>query len=174
MQRQGSDYQLFAQNAGMPAHMRNEYSASLTRSASSMGNVHQANYTGIPPHRNTMTSHPTSYGPPQTLEPPTAGTGSGGASPHLAGMGWASPNNGGLASPGGLDTYAYNDPTAAYGTQSLYYPGSNIRRPQSTEPDDYGLRSRHMGHLGHHLQMGTEWSPIPNMHEIKQERAFAM
>ena len=85
-----------------------------------------------------------------------------------------------MPSPGPMDTYSYPDPTYG-GAHPLYYPGSNIRRPQSTEPEDYGLRPRgnnnnHMNNqIGNHMQnsvpMGAEWTSMPvGMHNMKEEK----
>lgn len=118
-------------------------------------------------HRPSLTSHPTGYGPPQPLEPPAnndhRSNGSVGGSPHLTGIGWGSPSNPNLPSPSAIDAYSYPDPT--YGGAPLYYPGSNIRRPQSTEPDQYETKPRHhhnhISNMNNNLPVGAEWSTMP-------------
>ena len=47
-----------------------------------------------------------------------------------------------MPSPGIADGYSYPEPSYANMPQSLYYPNSNIRRPQSTEPEAYETRPR--------------------------------
>lgn len=147
-----------------------------------------ASYTSNPQSKPSPTSHPLAYGPPQPLEPPTNGTASGSASPHMTAMGWGSPNHN-LPSPSAMVYHDYQEP--AYGNPAMYgYPGS-IRRPQSTEPEDYGIRPRgsHAQHMAHaqmqsHVPTTADWSSMPtganemrqdrhlpfNMHDIKQER----
>jgi len=178
MHRQASDYSYMQQNMpqsmpqsmsqghSLPPHMRNDYQQQPSaRSTPAMNGAPSMNgYASVPQqHRPASTSHPTTYGPPQPLEPPANSTGSGGASPHMNALGWVSPGNGNLPSSTGMDNYnSYPDPT--YGGQPLYYPGSNIRRPQSTEPEDYGLRSRHMSHhMANNVPMTADWSAMPNM-----------
>jgi hypothetical protein len=88
------------------------------------------------------TSHPTSYGPPPTLEPNldnSQGTpGSNGGSPHMANVGWQSPSH--MASPSQNNaSYVYPDPADAYPTnnamsQMYYGAATHMRRPQSAEP----------------------------------------
>ena len=142
MGRQTQDFGYIPQNGALPPHMRNDYSQNLARSEPSMNSNTLSAYTSAPhqQQRASLTSHPAAYGPPQPLEPPANGTASGSGSPHLTAMGWGSPN-----SPGPIDSFPYPDlPNPSYpaGAHHLYYPGSNIRRPQSTEPEDYGLRPR--------------------------------
>jgi len=172
MQRQGSDYGYMTQNHSLPPHMRQDYQPTGPRSTTPLtAAASLSSFTSAPPQqRPPATSHPSSFGPPQPLEPPATGTGSGSASPHMANIGWGSPSHGTLPSPGTMDNYAYPEPN--YGGHSLYYPGSSIRRAQSTEPEDYGIRSRHPhGHLANHVPMTADWSAMPlAVHDIKQER----
>ena len=144
MHRQSSQCGYLPQNGTLPPHLRTDYSQNSSRSSPAMNST--MSYTSNPLHRPAMTSHPNAYGPPQPLEPPANGTTSGSGSPHLGAINWGSPGagHGNLPSPGPIDNYAYPDPT--YGGSHVYFPGSNIRRPQSTEPEDYGLRPR--GHQG--------------------------
>jgi hypothetical protein len=66
-----------------------------------------------------------------------------------------------------MENYAYPEP-AYGGQQALYYPGSSIRRPQSTEPEDYGIRPRQMGH---HVPITADWSAMPmGVPDHRQER----
>lgn len=87
-------------------------------------------------------------------------------------MGWGSPTNGVLPSPNPLDFGSYPEP--AYGTQQIYFPGNNMRRPQSTEPEDWSLRSTrgHNNNFNHQLHM-PDWGAMP-LGDIKQERAYAV
>lgn len=102
------------------------------------------------------------------MEPPTAGTGSGNASPHMNALGWATPNSSNLTGTSTMDNYAYPEP--AYGGHNMYYPGTSIRRPQSTEPEEYGIRSRH-SHLAHHVPITADWSAMPiSVQNNRQER----
>lgn len=67
-----------------------------------------------------------------------------------------------------VDNYAYPDP--GYGGHPMYYPGSSIRRPQSTEPEDYGIRPRHP-HMAHHVPISADWSAMPiAVQDTRQER----
>ncbi|KAI9887283.1 MAG: hypothetical protein M1823_000877 [Watsoniomyces obsoletus] len=120
------------------------------------------------------TSHPASYGPPPVLEPPAnlehqqhqqqhqqhqqqqrPGSGSTGGSPHMsAAVGWQSPTHmvGGMMSPaqathdgyGYADQYGQAAAAAALVSTPLYYPNSNMRRPQSAEAhmDGYDMKGR--------------------------------
>ena len=87
------------------------------------------------------------YGPPQVLEPPThhdqRQTGSANGSPHIGSMGWQSPTQGGMGSPS--QGYMYPEPPYGAPAPHLYYPNSSIRRPQSTEPDQYETKPRLVG-----------------------------
>lgn len=161
-------------NQSLPPHLRNDYSMSM-RHNSMLGSTSTTHFTSASQPRLNITSNPSSYAPPQPLEPPTAGSGSGGASPHTSGINWGSPSHGTLPSPTGLDFGAYPDPT--YGGQHMFFPsnGNGMRRPQSTEPEDWSLRStgRSSSNFNHHLNMAHDWSAVA-LSELKQERAFAM
>lgn len=154
MHRQGSDFG-YIPNGGLPLHLRNDMQQPSPRSIP--GSPPPSNNNFSSNHRPSMTSHPNNYGPPQPLEPPANNDhrSQGSGSPHMSAIGWGSPQPNSMPSPQPVDNYAYPDPT--YGGQPLYYPGSNMRRPQSTEPDDYSLKTRSM-------QVGTEWNPMPVMH----------
>ncbi|EXJ61152.1 uncharacterized protein A1O5_11944 [Cladophialophora psammophila CBS 110553] len=167
IQRQGSDYGFLPQTHSLPPHMRSDFGQNSPRSTPPLTTHSLQNYTSAPQQRPT-TSHPPAYGPPQPLEPPANGTASGSASPHLGALVWGSPGSGTLPTPSPLDNYGYPDP--AYGGHSLYYPGSAIRRPQSTEPEDYGLRPRH-GHMSHPVAIPGDWTSMPlALQDNRQER----
>jgi hypothetical protein len=182
MQRQGSDYGYLAQNQhSLPPHMRSDFQQGQPRQQAPTGmNGHSLHhYTSAPQQQQQQpqqqqrptTSHPSNFGPPQPMEPPAqqTGTGSGNASPHMGALGWASPNNGALPTPGAMDNYAYPDP--GYGGHPMYYQGgSAIRRPQSTEPEEYGIRARHP-HMAHHVPITADWSAMPlAVQDNRQER----
>ena len=152
-------------NGSFPPHLRHDFQQQSPRSSPGMASVALAgSFNNIPQHRPSLTSHPPGYGPPQPLEPPAntdhRSNGSAVGSPHLSGIGWASPSHANLPSPSAIDAYSYPDPT--YGGAPLYYPGSNIRRPQSTEPDQYETKSRnHHSNLNNNLPVGADWSTMP-------------
>ena len=82
-------------------------------------------------HRPSLTSHPML----PVLEPPTFhDLRQPCSSPH---SGWQSPVPSGLPSPGHNDGF-YLDPPYGFPQHMI----SNMRRPQSTEPDQYELRPR--------------------------------
>jgi len=74
-----------------------------------------------------------------------------------------------------MDFGGYPDPT--YGGQQMFFPGNGMRRPQSTEPEDWSLRSNrnsnnHNQNNFNHMHMSHDWNmPMP---DIKQEMAYAM
>ncbi|RMZ77018.1 hypothetical protein DV738_g4594, partial [Chaetothyriales sp. CBS 135597] len=175
MQRSGSDYGYLSQSASLPPHMRTDLPQQPSpRSTPTLSGPSLSNFGSNPQTRPSPTSHPNPYGPPQPLEPPANGTGSGSASPHMGPLSWASPGHDGLASPGSLGNYGYPDP--GFSAPALYFTGSGIRRPQSTEPEDFALRPR--GGHGHsqHAQMQpnvpltADWSQMPQLHEMKPDR----
>lgn len=146
MQRQASDYGYLPQTHTLPPHMRSDFQQTPSRSTPFMNGHSLRHHTSAPQQRPPTTSHPPSFGPPQPLEPPSNGTGSGSASPHLGALGWGSPSTETLPASSAMDNYAYPEP--AYGGHTMYYPGSSIRRPQSTEHEEYGNRTRHT-HIWH-------------------------
>ena len=155
MHRSGSDYG-YMPTGNLPPHLRTGFQQASPRSSPSLTSPALSNFGN--PHRPSMTSHPTSYAPPQPLEPPAnndrrSGSSVGG-SPHMSAVGWGSPQHAGIPSPGPMDNYAYPDP-AYGGGHPLYFSGSNIRRPQSTEPDNYEMKPRHLG---------NEWNAMSVMH----------
>ena len=137
MPRHPAEYHQYMNNSSLPGHLRGEYSIPHQPPPST------ASYSnGMRP-----TSHPTGYGPPTILEPPTSGEqrqqGSVGGSPHMSNGGWASPSHN-MPSPS-HSNYMYPDPDT-YGSPApmgqMFYPSSNVRRPQSTEPDAYDIKPR--------------------------------
>jgi hypothetical protein len=72
-------------------------------------------------------------------------SGSANGSPHMSSVGWQSPSHN-VPSPSQSNGYVYPDPdpygSAAASMGQMYYPNSNIRRPQSTEPVDYDIKPR--------------------------------
>lgn len=150
LQRQPSDYFLqSAINNGMnnglnntmniPPHMRSEIATHSSRPASP-ANSHYSMPSNGSGQRQHMTSHPTAYPLPSTLEPPATNppsqNGSVGGSPHIAGSGWQSPAH--QTHPGAQQTdYSYPDPNTQQYVQNagnLYYNQQAMRRPQSTDP----------------------------------------
>lgn len=189
-----AEYNYMSQTSALPPHLRNDYSNAQNRQTPLLnGSSLAQQFTNAPQQQRQqhLTSHPvnsqhTNYHPPQPLEPPANGTNSGNASPHMTALGWGSPSgqvggHGALPSPGMLGDYAYADPNNYPSTQAshhnLYYSSSSIRRPQSTEPEDYGLRPRSTQHqaLQHHMTghvpMTADWSQMPMaVHSMKEER----
>lgn len=129
----------YMNNSSLPVHLRGDY--------------HMPNQNQPPPTTTSYsnglsrpTSHPVGYGPPPTLEPPANPPLSGSitGSPHMGSVGWHSPSH--MPSPTSQSNgFMYPDPDP-YGNQAamshMYYPNSNIRRPQSTEPDNYDSKPR--------------------------------
>jgi hypothetical protein len=152
--RHHSDFSYMA-TGSLPPHMRGgvaDLQSQSPRSSPSSTSPSLSAYGSN--QRPSLTSHPSIYGPPPTLEPPThheqRQPGSLSGSPHLGSMGWQSPVHGGMGSPGhgglgspGQQEFMYPEPP--YGApppHQLYYPNSSIRRPHSTEPDQYELKPR--------------------------------
>ncbi|KAL8838529.1 MAG: hypothetical protein Q9170_002109 [Blastenia crenularia] len=150
MNRHSVDF-TYMPSGPLPHHLRHDLQPSSIRSSPSIGSPTLSAYGGVPPasnqHRPSLTSHPAMYGPPPILEPPThpdhRHTGSSGSSPHLSSVGWQSPIPS-LGSPA-RDSYLYPEPPFAQSAPHLYYPNSNLRRPQSTEPDQYETKPRMVG-----------------------------
>lgn len=128
--RHTSDYS-FMTTGSLPVHLSRDMHQASPRSSPTTPTGPITSMPGS--HRSSAnTSHPTAYGPPPVLEPPAhqdqRQQGSPHGSPHMSNSGWQSPSHG--------ESYMYPDPygsSAAVGSH-LYYPSSNIRRPQSTEP----------------------------------------
>lgn len=134
MHRHPGEYP-YMSNSSLPGHLRGEYHMpnQPPPSTASFSN-------GMRP-----TSHPTSYGPPSVLEPPAnMEQRQASGSPHMGSVGWQSPSHN-MPSPSQSNGYVYPDPDP-YGSAAsmgqMYYPNSNIRRPQSTEPVDYDIKPR--------------------------------
>jgi hypothetical protein len=171
MERSVSDYGYLPHNSSLPPHMRNDFQQQPSpRSTPSMNGLQLANFTSAPQQQASPTSHPAAYGPPQPLEPPANGIASGSASPHMSALGWGSPRHVSLPSPS-LGNYDYPDP--GFGGSAIYYSQGPIRRPQSTEPEDYGIRPRgsHAAALANHVPVTADWSSMPmNLHDGRPER----
>ncbi|OAQ73864.1 C2H2 finger domain-containing protein [Pochonia chlamydosporia 170] len=124
--RHPGDFQYIQQNGSLPPHLR-------------VGSPNSTSSTGYSSAGMRPTSHPTSYGPPPTLEPSVEQhqTGSSGGSPHMSSVSWQSPSH--VPSPSqGAGSYVYPEPdtyqqNAAMG-QMYYGASTQMRRPQSTEP----------------------------------------
>ena len=150
MNRQSVDF-TYMSSGPLPHHLRHDLQPSSLRSSPSLGSPTLSAYGGPPPcsnqHRPSLTSHPAMYGPPPILEPPThpehRHSGSSGSSPHLSSVGWQSPIPS-MGSPT-RDSYLYPEPPFAQSAPHLYYPNSNLRRRQSTEPDQYESKPRMVG-----------------------------
>lgn len=183
VQRQSSDLHYMAHSvnhgSGLPHHMRHDYPINMhghhlqvPLPASNVfphGQTHSQHQLQV--HRNNITSNqPQSYGTSHTNGSVTTSE-----SPNLSGMVWP-PSHGTLPGSSAMDFSSYPDP----GYQNhMFFPTNNMRRPQSTEPEEWSLRSRHANnhtHYGNHIQMGNEWNMGINMNvsEVKAERAFAM
>ncbi|KAF2621597.1 hypothetical protein BU25DRAFT_463554 [Macroventuria anomochaeta] len=149
MHRQASDY-AYMGGINVPPHMRSEMPQQSPRASPAL--TSQSYTSSVSNARPTITSHPSAYGPPPILEPPASanhnqsGTGSANGSPHMANMGWQSPSQQALPSPGAADNgYVYPEPQYGNTQNSMYYQNHNIRRPNSTEPDHYNPNQQRMG-----------------------------
>lgn len=150
MHRQNSDY-AYMGSMNVPPHLRNEMPQPSPRASPSL--TSQPYQPPVGAQRPAITSHPSGYGPPPILEPPASanhnqavGTSSANGSPHMAAMGWQSPSQQALPSPGpGDNAYVYPEP-GNYGgaNNNMYYSSANIRRPNSTEPDHYNPGQQRM------------------------------
>lgn len=149
MHRQTSDY-AYMGGMNLPPHVRNEMPQPSPRSSPSLQS--QTYPPSMQSQRPAITSHPNGYGPPPTLEPPasanhgqTTGTTSATGSPHMAAMGWQSPAQQALPSPGaGEHGSVYPEPQYNGGYNNMYYANNNMRRPNSTEPDHYNPNQQRM------------------------------
>jgi hypothetical protein len=64
----------------------------------------------------------------------------------MSAMGWQSPSQQALPSPGQADNgYVYPEPQYGNTQNSMYYQNHTIRRPNSTEPDHYNANPQRMG-----------------------------
>ncbi|KAJ5899709.1 hypothetical protein N7495_004453 [Penicillium taxi] len=131
----------------IPPHVRGDFSQASPRASPTATSPSLSSYGSAPHVRPSMTSHP--YALPQPLEPP-ANTdhrpNSVTGSPHMTSMGWASPSHGSMPSPGSPHDFSYPEPSGpAYPTAMpphMYFPNSTIRRPNSTEPENYETKPR--------------------------------
>lgn len=159
----------------MPPHIRGDFHQGATRTPHPIHTGPMPSFGSTSQPGLQMNLHPSGFRPPQHVEQQSSAN-EGTHSPHMSGMGWTTDNNTGMTNSTGMEAYPYQDPSP-YNGHALYYPGSNIRRPQSTEPEDYGMRQRFMGHHlgGNGMPIaGTEWNQLPiNIHDVKQERAYA-
>ncbi|KAH0544550.1 hypothetical protein FGG08_001322 [Glutinoglossum americanum] len=138
MHRQAAEYSYYNNNGTLPPHLRGDIQQSNSRSSSGSPSLPSLGAGQRPPPN---TSHPTGFGLPPILEPPTTmeqrQPGSVSGSPHMTNHGWQSPSHHGMASPTQGEAFCYPDhfPSSAPLTgPHLYYQNSNMRRPQSTEP----------------------------------------
>ncbi|KAK2736487.1 hypothetical protein FQN57_000743 [Myotisia sp. PD_48] len=142
LSRHGADY--FMGHSSIPPHLRSDFHHANPR-APSPGLITLSG--APPPPRPSLTSHPNSYGPPQPIEPPANSDprpNSVAGSPHMSSVGWASPTLSSVPSPG--SEYTYPEPAGQQfggGIPPMYFSGSAVRRPQSTEPELYELRPKH-------------------------------
>lgn len=119
-------------NSSLPVHLRGDIHVGSPASTTSNG------FNG----NMRPTSHPTGYGPPQTLEPNIEhqqGPGSAGGSPHMSSVGWQSPGH--VASPTHSATgngYMYPDPQDYPASQAMgqmfYNSATTARASGSAEP----------------------------------------
>lgn len=118
----------YSSNDHLPLHLRAGLQQPSPRSSSSPS----LSAYGGKNHRPSLTSHPML----PVLEPPTFhDLRQPSSSPH---SGWQSPvHPSGLPSPGHSDGFCL-DPPFGFPQHMM----SNMRRPQSTEPDQYELRPR--------------------------------
>ncbi|KAJ5216258.1 uncharacterized protein N7498_002665 [Penicillium cinerascens] len=145
MHRSASDY--YMGNGPIPPHVRGDFSQGSPRASPTATSPSLSSYGSAPHARPAMTSHP--YAPPQPLEPPANNDhrpNSVGGSPHMTSLGWASPSHGSMPSPGSANDFTYPEPSGpAYPTSMpphMYFPNSTLRRPGSTEPDNYETKPR--------------------------------
>ncbi len=153
LNRQTSDFS-YMPNGSLPHHIRGDLQQPSPRSSPSAPSPSYSSF-GSNQHRPSLTSYPSMYCPPQILEPPTHHEnrrgGSAGDSPHLGSVGWQSPVHPGMGSPSHGEPYMYPEPPYGAPAHHLYYPNSNLRRPQSSEPDHYETKPRLVG--------GEVWAP---------------
>ncbi|RAH71612.1 putative C2H2 finger domain protein [Aspergillus aculeatinus CBS 121060] len=142
-----SDY--YMTNGSIPPHVRGGFPHVSPRASPTATSPSLSSYGSAPHVRPSMTSHPSGYGPPQPLEPPANNDhrpNSVSGSPHMTSLGWASPSHSSIPSPGSATDFGYPEPSgAAYASSMpphMYFPSSTIRRPASTEPDNYEMKPR--------------------------------
>ncbi|PLB54950.1 putative C2H2 finger domain protein [Aspergillus steynii IBT 23096] len=137
----------------IPPHVRGDFSQASPRASPTATSPSLSSFSSAPLPRPSMTSHPSGYAPPQPLEPPANNDhrpNSVSGSPHMSNLGWASPSHGSIPSPGSANDFAYPEPNGpAYASSMpphMYFPNSTIRRPTSTEPENYEMKPK----LGEH------------------------
>ncbi|CAG8899392.1 unnamed protein product [Penicillium egyptiacum] len=145
MHRSAGDY--YMGTGPIPPHVRGDFPQGSPRASPTATSPSLSSYGSAPHNRPSMTSHP--YAPPQPLEPPANSDhrpNSVNGSPHMTSLGWASPSHGSMPSPGSANDFTYPEPTGpAYPTSMpphMYFPNSTIRRPTSTEPENYEMKPR--------------------------------
>lgn len=144
LNRQSSDFPYMSGH--LPPHMRADLQQQPSPRSSPTATSPSLSSYGGNQNRLSMTSHPAMYGPPPILEPPThheqRQPASAGGSPHMSSVGWHSPVHSGMNSPGPSEPYMYPEPPYGAPAPHLYYQNSNLRRPQSVEPDHYDNKPR--------------------------------
>ncbi|KAL3437420.1 hypothetical protein BDV09DRAFT_17684 [Aspergillus tetrazonus] len=132
-------------NGSIPAHVRGDFQQASPRASPTATSPSLSSYSSAPLPRPSMTSHPSTYAPPQPLEPPATKDhrpNSVGGSPHMSSLGWPSPSHSPVSAP----DFGYPEPSGPPYPGSvpphMYFPNSTIRRPASTEPENYELRPR--------------------------------
>lgn len=140
------DYYL---NGTIPPHVRGDFPQASPRASPTATSPSLSNFGGAPHPQPSITSHPTGYAPPQPLEPPANNDhrpNSVSGSPHMTSLGWASPSHGSIPSPGSATDYGYSDASGPVYANAvpphMYFPSSTIRRPASTEPENYEMKPR--------------------------------
>ncbi|KAL4936788.1 hypothetical protein BDV06DRAFT_85843 [Aspergillus oleicola] len=136
-------------NGSIPPHVRGEFQQPSPRASPTATSPSLSSFSSAPLVRPSMTSHPSGYAPPQPLEPPANKDhrpNSVGGSPHMSSLGWASPSHSNIPSPVSAPDFGYPDPSGPSYPGSvpphMYFPNSTIRRPASTEPENYELRPK--------------------------------
>ncbi|RKF61735.1 Zinc finger protein 420 [Erysiphe neolycopersici] len=139
MHRQSTDYS-YISNGSLPVHLRSEYGIP---NQTSIGPTTFSNMSSRP------TSHPSSYDSPAIMGSSTANTSdrqlsncqNNNSQNNTVNWQTTGPN---MLSPTS-NAYVYPDPDT-YGSntigQQMYYPNSNLRRPESTEPEVYDIKPR--------------------------------
>ncbi|EIT80845.1 hypothetical protein AFCA_004115 [Aspergillus flavus] len=136
-------------NGSIPPHVRGDFPQASPRASPTATSPSLSSFGSAPHTRPSMTSHPSGYGPPQPLEPPANNDhrpNSVSGSPHMTSLGWASPSHGSIPSPGSATDFGYSDPNGPAYPNSMpphmYFPNSTIRRPTSTEPENYEMKPK--------------------------------
>lgn len=147
MHRSASDY--YMGNGPIPPHIRGDFPQGSPRASPTATSPSLSSFGSAPLPRPSMTSHPSGYAPPQPLEPPANNDhrpNSVCGSPHMTSLGWASPSHGSIPSPVSANDFTYPDPSAPSYPSSMpahmYFPNSTMRRPTSTEPENYEMKPR--------------------------------